>query len=145
MVSNYEQSFQKFKSIISYTNLIQLLYQDTGAYYEIKGLVNTLINLSESVHKTDLSWFLDGFGPLLESVAQHIQQQKELHEKDDEKNCLRLQEVNQSTFITEETFSLEAAAQREEAELEDLEMNIPLREMRLGSGKQRREISGCES
>ena len=88
--------------------------------------LHTLLTSLESAHRGDMSCFLVRFEPLLENVLQHIKQKKELHEKADEQNRLRLQELNQSTLMTEETFSLEVAARKEEAGLVDLEANIPL-------------------
>lgn len=126
LVNKYEQSFQRFKFIISTTNLMQSLCQDVGAYNEIKGLIELLSNFSKFEHKGNLLRFLAGFEPIFENIAKTFQQKKDLLEEADKQYRFRQKELDQSDLMKAEAFCLEATTRQEEAQLANLMTNIPL-------------------
>jgi hypothetical protein len=85
----YEESLQKFRSKILNTNLIQSLCQDDGAYFKIKGMVNTLNNSSESANNNNLLRFLVEFELLLEMIARSLQKKKEHNEEANKEGVLQ--------------------------------------------------------
>jgi len=66
LVNTHVELLQKFQENVLNVDLFQTIRHDTGAYYEMKGLLEILINYPESAANRSLISFLVKFEPLLD-------------------------------------------------------------------------------